>query len=812
MPSGWFGKSVPRKEDAPLVTGAGRYVADIQLPGAVEVTFVRSPVAHARIRSIDVSAARREQGVVAIFTPADIEKEVAPFTKFVDQEQIPPELEAAVHPEILPCDMEVIPGDTVRYVGQAIVAVVATTRYLAEDAAELVDIEYEELPVVTNPEAAIEPDAPLLHAGIPNNVQARFHVDVGNAEAILDSAEHTQTLRFRTQRLSASPMETRGVLASYDDVSDQITVWSSTQVPYMVRTRIADQLGLSEHQVRVIAPDVGGGFGPKVQVYPEEVLIAHLARVLKRPVKWIEDRPEHLVSTAHSRDQVHFVDVAFEADGTITAIRDRFLQDCGAYNPFSITQSYNTAAHFRSLYKVPHFSVTGECVLTNKTPNVPYRGAGRPEAVFAMDRIIYEVARYLDLYPVEVIRRNLITADKMPHPRGMPYRDGQEIVYDCGDFPAAFEQLLDLVDYSEHKQDQEQLRESGIWRGIGFGTYIEGTGIGPFESAMVQIDSQGRLVIAAGSTSQGQSHATTISQIVADEFGMRPEDIVFREGDTSLIPYGVGTFASRSAVTAGSAVATSSRRLKERIKTMAGDMLEASPSDLDVKDGYIFVRGSESHRVSFHDIFVAASPGSAHYYSANPKFKAPAGMDPGTAQTDYFVPPTVTFGYGLVAAVVEVDVETGFVDLQKVAIIHDCGRIINPLVVEGQIQGGVAQGIGAALYEDFVYDDQGQPLTTTFADYMLPTSAEIPEIVQVHLETPSERNPLGVKGVGEAGIIAPPAAIANAVADALAPMRIQISDLPLSPNAIMDAIDRARVSRNAQGSPNRREESTTMKT
>lgn len=779
----WFGRPVGRKEDVPLVTGHGRYVADIRLPGTLDVAFVRSPVAHASLRAVDTEAARHAPGVVAVVTADTIAGAVAPFTRFVDQERTPPELEAVVRPEIHRCPMEVLATDRLRYVGEAVAAVVADTRYRAEDAAELVDVDYDELPVVTDPEAARRPGAPLIHEGVPRNVQARYEIEVGDVGAAFAAAAHTLRLRVRTQRQSGSPMETRGVLASYSDVTDEICLWSSTQVPYMVRTRIAEQLGVAEQSVRVIAPHVGGGFGPKVMVYPEEVLLAHLARVLGRPVRWIEDRREHLLGTAHARDQTHDVEVAFGDDGVIAAIRDRFVLDCGAYNPFSITCAYNTAAHFRSVYRVPRFSITGECVLTNKTFNVPYRGAGRPEAAFAMDRVIDAVARHRDLDPAEAIRRNLIPQAELPHPRGLPYRDGQEVVYDAGDFPAAFDRLLQEVDYPRHRREQRSLRERGVWRGIGFGTYVEGTGVGPFESAVVQLDSRGRLAVYAGCAPHGQSHDTTISQIVADEFGVRPDDIVFRAGDTSLVPYGCGTFASRSAVTAGSAALTSAHRLKSRIIAIAGELLEISPDDLEVADGHVRVRGAPEQRVGFRDIAAAAAPG--------PEARLPAGTEPGTADSYYFVPPTVTWGFGVVAAVVDVDVETGVVVPRKFAIVHDCGRIINPVVVEGQIEGGLAQGLGAALYESMVHDARGQPLTSTFMDYLLPTAAEVPQVVQVHLETSSHRNPLGVKGVGEAGTIAPPAAIANAVADALSPLPVQLDELPLSPAAVVAAIQAA---------------------
>jgi carbon-monoxide dehydrogenase large subunit len=775
---------VPRQEDHALVTGAGSFVADLDVPGLLEVAVLRSPVAHARIVRIDTSAAEQLESVHAVVTGFDILDKIAPFSRFVDQEHTPPGLTEAANPTILACDMEVLPTERVRYVGQAVAAVIATSRYLAEDALELIEVEYDELPVVTDPEAAIAEDAPLLHEGVPRNIQAFFEVEAGDVDAAFAAAAHTGTFRFTTQRQAGVPLETRGVVASCNTASGELTVWSSTQSPFMVRTRICEQLGISEHKVRVIAPDVGGGFGPKVQVYPEEILIAHLAREHGVPLRWIEDRLEHLTSTAHSRDQIHLVDVAYEADGTITAVKDRFLLDCGAYNPFSITCAYNSAAHFRSLYRVPHFRARGQCVLTNKTPNVPFRGAGRPEAIFAMDRLVIEVARTLQLDPVAVMERNLIPAEEMPCSRGMPYRDGNEIIYDGADFPGAFAKLLAALDYDGHRETQAELRERGIWRGIGIGSYVEGTGIGPFEGAKVELDVAGCVVVSAGSAPHGQSHRTTLAQVVSDELGTAPHEVVVRAGDTSVLPYGCGTFASRSAVTAGSAVLVAARRLRDRLRAIAGETLGLAREDLDLADGFVFATDEPDRRVSFAQIAAAASPG--------PAARLPKDLEPGVAETYYFVPPTVTFGYGFQAAVVEVDIETGFVDLKKMIIVHDCGRIIHPLVVEGQIQGGVAQGIGAALYEQIIYDAQGQPQTTTFMDYLLPTATDIPVVEQHHIETPSERNPLGVKGVGEAGTISPPAAIANAVVDALAPLGVSIDALPLTPYAVSTAIESVR--------------------
>jgi carbon-monoxide dehydrogenase large subunit len=778
MVEAWVGRSIPRKEDAPLVTGTGTYVADLDLPGTLEVAFVRSPLAHARIERLDPTPALAAPGVVAVFTGPAIRDRVRRLV--LEQEAAPPGLEVA-EPEIWPATIEILADEEVRYVGQPVAAVVADSRYHAEDGAELVAVEYEELPAVIDPEAARLPGAPVVYDDVPGNLQARYRIRVGEVEAAFAAAAHRLALRVRTQRLAASPMETRGVLASC--VGEQITLWSSTQIPHIVRDSVADAIGVPRWQVRVLIPHVGGGFGCKVQVYPEEVLLAHIARELKRPVRWIEDRQEHLVATAHARDQLHRVEAAFDDEGRITAVRDAFVLDSGVACPYPLSSAYNVASHFRSMYRIPNFAIDGECVLTHKMFNLPYRGAGRPEAAFVMDRLINEVARRLGLDPVEVVRRNLITDAEQPYDMGMPYRDGKPVVYDATGFPEAFEKAVELVGYEEHRRTRDRLRDRGVRRGIGFGTYVEGTGVGPFESGEVQLDAQGRVVVSSGCAPHGQGLETTMSQVVADAFGMRPEEIVFRAGDTVLLPYGVGTFASRSAVTAGAAIVESAERLKRRIRAIAAELLETAPEDLEISAGEVRVKGVASRRVSLRDIYRAALPG--------PGARLPEGMDPGSAEICYWVPPTVTWGYGVVAAVVEVDIETGVVAVRKLVVVHDCGRVINPLIVEGQLDGGLVQGVGATLYEHVVYGEDGQPRATTFMDYLLPTATEVPEIVQVHTESFSERNPLGVKGVGEAGTIAPPAAIANAIADAVAPLPVRLDELPLSPAAVLAALEAA---------------------
>src|SRR5438094_5661221 len=600
----WVGRSIPRKEDAPLVTGSGQYVPDMALPGTVEVAFLRSPLPHARIRAIEVAAARSAPGVVAVFTWDDIKDRVSHLV--LDQESASPALEAAVHPQIWPATIEILAEGIVRYVGQPVAAVVAESRYQAEDAVELINVDYEELPALTDPERVQNPDAPLVFEHIPDNVQARYQVHVGDPEGVFATAPNTLKMRIRTQRIAAAAMETRGVLAHC--IGEQITIWSSTQIPHIVRNAVAGRIGVPEWQVRVIAPHVGGGFGSKVQVYAEEVLLGHIARVVRKPVRWVEDRQENLVSTAHARDQLHQVEAAFDSEGQILAIPDRFLLDSGICCPYPLSTAYNVSSHFRSMYAIRHFEVTGECVLTHKMFNLPYRGAGRPEAAFVMDRVMNEVAQEVGLDPMEVIRRNLIPDSEQPWHGEMPYRDGSEVLYDATGFPTAFEKALELVDYEGHRR---RGREAGVGvrRGVGFGPYVEGTGVGPFERAQGQIASRGNVVVYSGCSPHGQGLETTMSQVVADLFGIPPEKVEFRAGDTALVPYGVGTFASRSVITAGAAIHVAASRLQERLKSIAAEMLEIQSEDLEVGDGEVRARGVPARSVSLRDLYRAAAPG-----------------------------------------------------------------------------------------------------------------------------------------------------------------------------------------------------------
>ena len=774
-----MGRSIPMREAEPLLRGQGTYVGDLRFAGMLHAAVLRSPHAHARIRGIDASAALSMPGVVRVLTGADVRDAVAPFPPSFEFH--PPPWLNAIKPVLKGPRARVLALDKVRYVGEPVAMVVAEDRYRAEDALDGIAVEYEELPPVVDPEAALAPDAVRIHDDADDNVVFHFSIAKGDVDRALADAPHRIEERLHHRRHGGIPMEGRGVVAMAEVKPRRLTVWSSTQVPHSVRRQIASQLGLAEETIRVVAPHVGGGFGPKVVVYPEEVLVPYLALELGRPVQWIEDRREHFISTAHARDQIHYVELAFDGDGRILALRDRFLLDNGAYNPMGLTDAYNTSAHLQGPYRVPNLAVTGTCVTTNKVPNAPYRGAGRPEAVFVMERCIDRIAGELGLDPAQVRFRNFVQPEEIPYGAGVLYRDGMPVRYDNGDFPATLRKALDACGYEEVRARQKEAAPDGRYIGVGIGFYTEGTGVGSFEGARVEVDSSGKLLVSVGASGHGQGHETVFSQLTADLWEVAPEDVTVVGGDTDAIRYGIGTFASRSTVNAGTAIHEATRRLKAKVFELAGHLLEANPDDLATRGGRVFVEERPEHGISLAELAGAAVPGWAS--------KLPEGMEPNLEATYYYVPQTVTWAHAAHAAVVEVDAGTGEVKLLDYAVAHDSGPAINPLFVEGQVRGGVAQGIGGALYEEFVYDDLGQILTGTFLDYLMPTCGEVPVIKQVHLETPSPLNPLGLKGIGEGGAIAPPVAVANAVVDALRPVaRIEISETPVTPERVLALI------------------------
>ena len=754
------------------------YVSDIRLPNMLHAALLRSMHAHARIRAVDVKEALRLDGVVGVWTGREIEGRISPFPESFEIH--PARWLEGVKPVLHGPRPTALAQEKVHYVGEPVAIIVAEDRPKAEDAIDAIVVEYEGLPVVVDPEESLQPRATLVHEGSNNNVVFSFRIEKGNVDGALGAAPYTLRERFRHHRYCAAPLEGRGVVAWVEPKTNILTVWSSTQMPHLVRRQIAAQLSLPEETVRVIAPDIGGGFGPKVFVYPEEILVPFLALQLGCPVKWIEDRTEHFISTAHGRDQLHDVECAFDEEGHILAFRDRFLLDNGAYNPMGLTDAYNTAAHLQGPYKVPALSISGTCVSTNKVPNAPYRGAGRPEAVFVMERCIDSIAARLRLDPAEVRRRNFVQPDEMPYHAGILYRDGEPIRYDSGNYPETLTRALEAAGYDELRRRQQELRQRGRYLGVGIGCYVEGTGVGSFEGARIRIDASGQLIIATGATGHGQGHETVFAQIAADLWGVTPDKVSLVEGDTASIPFGCGTFGSRSTVNVGSAIYGASARLKEKVVRLAAHILEANPDDLELGDGKVFIRGLPQRALSFSELARAAVPGWAS--------KLPAGLEPGLEATFYFVPPTVTWANAAHVAVIEVEIDTGIIKLLDYVVSHDAGKLINPLLVDGQIHGGVAQGIGAALYEEIAYDQNGQLLSGSFVNYLLPGAMEVPNIKTVHLESPSPLNPLGVKGLGEGGAIAPPAAIANALADALLPFTVRVNEIPLSPNRVMELV------------------------
>ena len=764
----YFGASVRRREDPRFLTGEGRFVDDIQLPGLLHAAFVRSPHAHARVRAIRSGAAARVPGVIAILAFNDLARWMKPLPTFGSP---PPGLAERVEFSLKQAPQYPLARDTVRYVGEAVAVVVAESRYIAEDALDLVEVDYEPLPPVTDAKAGGEAGGPPLHPQWGDNVAVAFTHAIGDAEGAFRAADVVVRERFRIQRYVGMPIEARGVVASYDRRDGTLTTWNATQVVHFVQQSVAAALEMPPHKVRVIAPDVGGGFGTKACGYAEDVLIPLVARTLGRPVKWAEVRREHNMSAAHARDQLHEIEIAATRAGTILAVRDRIWLDLGAFNSWGIVLPYNTVAHLLGPYRIRNLSVEFKAVVTNKSPNAPYRGAGRPETVFAMDRIVDCLARELRMDPAELRRRNLIRADEMPYDTGMPYRDGNPLVYDSGDFPAILDSALEASGYARFRQEQERLRADGVYRGIGISAYVEGTGIGPYEGATIKLDPSGRVLVGTGACCQGQGHETSLAQIAADALGVPLDWVTVIGGDTDRIPFGIGTFASRSAVLAGNAVAAAARKVREKVVEAAAKLLEARPDDLEIDEGRVFVRGVPSSALPFARVIQASFP----------TYAAPGVVEPTFEATVYHHVPTVTYASAVHVAQVEVDPQTGAVTLLRYVVAHDCGHVINPMIVDGQIHGGVAQGVGGALFEEMIYDEAGQLLTSTFMEYHIPTAAELPPIETVHLEFPSPRNPLGIKGLGEGGAISPPAAIANAIEDALAPWGVRVTETPVTP-------------------------------
>jgi carbon-monoxide dehydrogenase large subunit len=771
----FVGRSILRREDHRLLTGRGQFIADLQLPHMLHAAFVRSPVAHARIRAVDLSRAAVAPGVAYVLSGADLMQLLPPVPD--TQLSLPRKWTTLIQHRFINPQQPLLAHDKVRHVGEAVAVIVAESRYAAEDAAQLVTLDLDPLPSVADPESALRADSPIIHEKFQSNLIGAFTVGKGDIDAAFGRSPHRLQRRFHHHRYAAAPMECRGVVGMYDQRTDSVTIWSATQVVHWVRREAAAVLRLPEARVRCVAPDVGGGFGVKGHVYPEDLLIPFLARTLGRPVQWIEDRREHLICSCHSRDQIHDVEVGFDDAGRILALRDNFIVDGGAWNPIGAGVVYNTAVHLIGPYKIDALAIGARIAATNKVPNAPYRGAGRPEAAFATERIIDLVAGELRLEPAEVRLRNMICPDEMPYRVGLPYRDGEPIVYDGGDYPGALQQALAAIGgIAAFRERQRAARRERRYLGLGIGCYVEGTGVGPFESAIVRIDPSGKIYVSSGACPQGQGMETIFAQVVADTWSVEPHDVVMSLADTAGIAIGFGTIASRTTVTLSAAIHGASERLRAKVFAIAANLLECAPADLELRRGHVGIVGVPGAEISLAKVAQAARPGWDH--------GRPRGIDAGLEETYYYEPPTVTWSYAVHVATLEIDIELGGVNIEKYAIAHDCGVVVNPMLVEGQIVGGAAQGIGGALLEEFTYDSEAQPLTGSFMDYMVPTACEIPRMHLIHQHSPSPLNPLGVKGAGEGGPIAPPAVIANALSDALRPFRAEFNKTPLKPQLI----------------------------
>ena len=773
-----FGARVTRLEDPALLAGRGAFVDDLHLPGMVEAAFVRSPHAHARIRAIDAAAARAMPGVHAVITAAELPDGLADTRVAF---QVP---NRAI---TQPFQQRLLENDEVCFVGEPIAMVIADSRYVAEDAASRVAVEYEPLPAAADCRAALAPGAPTAHGESRDNECARFHVGYGDVDAAFAGAAHRFRESLWIHRGAGLAIENRAVVASYDGVHDLMTLWSATQSPFLVKQNVCDMLGWEPDRLRVVAPDVGGGFGPKTVYYVEEALIPLCARMLGRPIKWTEDRRENFVATNQERDQYYEVEIAVADDGAILAVRGTMIHDTGAYMPWGIISPFISATTVPGPYIVPAYRLDVQVALTNKVAVTPVRGAGRPQAVFAMERLLDRAADGLGIDRAGIRRRNFIQPGQMPYDTGLIFRDGKPMTYDSGDYPACQAKALALADYDGFAARRDAARAEGRHVGIGVANYVEGTGLGPFEGATVRIHPTGRITVYSGGGDSGQGHWTTLAQVCADKFGVGIDRVDVRVGDTQKIANGVGTFASRIAVNAGNSVHIAATDVREKALKVAAHMLEAAEEDLDIEDGRVVVKGVPDMSLGLGDI--------ARAVQGVPGFSLPGGVEPGLESTRYFSPSQSAYCNGTAVVEVEVDVDTGAVTILNYAVAHDCGTLINPLVIDGQVQGACAHGVGNALYELMAYDDNAMPVSTTLAEYLLPAAPDVPRFDVTHLESPTPINPLGVKGAGEGGTIPAPAAIVAAVENALEPFGVHIGETPILPSRIVALVEAARAGR-----------------
>lgn len=783
----FFGERIKRNEDPRLLTGQALFVDDVDLPGTGHVAFVRSPHAHARILSIDASAAADMDGVIAVFTAESLGTYWQQGPLLVS----PPPIEGIIFNKRTQVPLA---KGKVRYAGEPVVMVVAESRYIAEDAVDQIWVDYEPLAAVIDLEQAVLPDSPLVHDDLEvgpagANVNAHVIQIKGNGahfDAIARNAALVVKRRFYYDHGTAAAMENRGIVANWDHRAARLTIWDTTQAPISIRNYMANYLGLSENQVRVIAPFIGGGFGPKIMMfYPEEAMICWAAMQLGRPVKWIEDRSENFVATTQEREQIHWAEMALDEHGHILAVRDKFLHDAGAYAPYGLTVPLNSQCTLLGCYQVPAYRSEFTSVFTNKTIVTPYRGAGRQHGVFVMERLLDIAAKELNIDRTEIRRRNFIRPEQFPYDNEIIFQDFAPLTYDSGDYVPALDKAMELIGYEEFfGKIKPEARQAGRFLGLGLVSYVEGTGIGPYEGARVQVQSNGRVSVATGIGTQGQGHFTSFAQIVADQLGVAVTDVDIVTGDTDQFHWGAGTFASRGAVVAGNAINAAAQDVREKILKMASAELDNVAEDhLELMYG----------RVQIKDTPESAIPLSLLAQKANPMRGAvQPGTEPGLESSNYFGPRYGATASGVHAMIIELDRETMALEILRYVIVHDCGKVINPLILDGQIHGGVAQGIGNAFYEKLSYSPDGQLLSASFMDYLVPTAMEVPRMIVDHIVTPSPLNPLGIKGAGEAGAIPVGPLFAQAIEDALEETGIEILEIPLSPTRLWTLVENSQ--------------------
>jgi carbon-monoxide dehydrogenase large subunit len=766
-----IGARIGRFEDRALLTGQARYLDDIHMAGMLEMAFVRSPHPHALIRGIDASAARALPGVHAVYSHVDL-------ASVLTSNRIPQDKAGAKFPDTTwPV---VLPKEETCFVGEVVAAVVAESRYIAEDAAALVDVDYEPLKPAADCRDAAAPGAPKVHLEARDNIVTEFRTDYGDCAAAFAAAEHAFAIALKQHRGAAHSIEGRGTIASYSAITDEMTVWASIQTPHKLRNGLMELLGVDESGVRVIVPDVGGAFGGKNLVYPEDVMVAVAARLLERPIKWAEDRREHFLAAVQERDQYWDLEIACDGDGRIQGVRGKIIHDQGAYTLLGLHTPHNCSIGVPGPYVVPNYQIDVVVVETNKVGCVPIRGAGYPEASFAMERLLDEVSRELGLDRAEVRRRNLVPAEQMPYEHPMKTREGTPTIYDTGDFPACQAKALEAANYAGFAKRQAQARAEGRYLGIGVSNMVKVTGRGPFESGVVRVGRSGRVSVFTGAMEMGQGTKTSFAQICAEHLGIPPGEITVVAGDTGAVLHGIGGYGSRQTVTGGSSVHLAAIEVRDKALKVAAHTLEASERDLELKDGEVRVKGAPELSMSLADIAKALAGAKG--------FSLPKEVTPWLQASVNFRPSDVTYANASHVVEVEVDAGTGGVKILRYVIANDSGRLINPIIAEGQLHGGTVHGIGNTLFEWMGYDENAQPVTTTLADYLLPTAAEVPNFEIIHAEIPSTLNPLGVKGIGEAGTVPVAGAIVSAIEHALEPFGVRIAEAPISPGRLIELI------------------------